>query len=173
MYDEPSNPFYYIIDNGKYKYSVMTCFEATNIFDRSLLCDEIEILYMPVCNRDTSYFSNIISSYSRDASCFIVQSNINNYGDSRITGPYSQVKADIVRLKGGKNHYFVIGEINLNDMIVKHNKWIEFEKELINYNFIFDSEEELKKHFNEYHEMKSKPLSAGNHLEIRKKNRID
>ena len=173
MYDEPSNPFYYIIDNGKYKYSVMTCFEATNIFDRSLLCDEIQILYMPVCNRDTSYFSNIISSYSRDASCFIVQSNINNYGDSRITGPYSQVKADIVRLKGGKNHYFVIGEINLNDMVMKHNKWIEFEKKLINYNLNFDSEKNLEKHYKEYHKMESKPLSAGKHLELRKTNNIE
>lgn len=83
------------------------------------------------------------------------------------------MKADIVKLKGGKNHYFVIGEIDLNDMIKKHNKWIEFEKELTHYNFIIDSEEELKKHYKEYHKMESKPLSAGNHLEIRKKNRID
>lgn len=173
MYDEPSNPFYYVVDNGNYKYSIMTCFEATNIFDRALLCDEIEILYMPVCNRDTNYFSNIISSYSRDASCFIVQSNINNYGDSRITGPYSQVKSDIVKLKGGKNHYFVIGEINLNDMIKKHKKWIEFENYLKKFNEQLDDKEKLEKQYKEYHKLECKPLSAGNHLEIREKNKID
>ena len=47
------------------------------------------------------------------------------------------------------------------------------EKELINYNFIFDSEEELEEHYKEYHKMESKPLSAGKHLELRKAKNIE
>ncbi len=111
--DEPF-PYYYIIDNGKYSYATMTCYEATSIRDRSVLSNWIELLYMPVFNKDTNYFSNIISSFSRDASCFVVQSNTNVYGDSRITAPYDTLHSDIVKIKGGDNNYFVVGTIDLN-----------------------------------------------------------
>lgn len=107
-------PYYYIIDNGKYTYATMTCYEATSIRDRSILSNWIELLYMPVFNRDTNYFSNIIASFSRDASCFVVQSNTNVYGDSRITAPYDTLYSDIVKIKGGDNNYFVVGTIDLN-----------------------------------------------------------
>lgn len=173
MYKEPSQPFYYVINNGKFKYSIMTCFEATNIYDRSILCDEIELLFMSVFNKDVNYFSNIISSYSRDASCFIVQSNPNCYGDSRITGPYNQINADLVKLKGGNNNYFVIGEINFNDLIEKHAKWIDVEEKMQDYHYFGGNINDLEKMFDNYHKMKAKPLSAGNHLEKRKTNKID
>ena len=103
----------------------MTCFEATCLQDRALLCDKINLLYMPVYNRDTSYFSSIISSFVRDASCFVAQSNANDYGDSRITGPYNSLYLDIVKLKGGINNYIVIGEIDFDEVrnqLLEHHK---------------------------------------------------
>ena len=173
MYKESIYPFYYVIDNGKFKYSVMTCFEATNINDRSILCDEIELLFMSVFNKDVNYFSNIIASYSRDASCFIVQSNPNCYGDSRITGPFSQINADIVKLKGGNNNYFVIGEVDFNSLVDKHKKWVEVEQEMRCYHYFGCNIKDLEKIYEDYRKMKAKPLSAGNHLQTRKRNKID
>lgn len=115
-YFEPTIPYYFIIDNSLYTYSTMTCFEATSIKDRAFLTDRIEMLFMPVLNRDTNYFSNIIGSFSRDASCFIAQSNVSIYGDSRITAPYPSLHMDLVKLKGGINNYYVVGEVDFNDL---------------------------------------------------------
>ncbi len=39
---------------------------------------------------------------------------MNIYGDSRIRAPYKESwRRDLVRIKGGKNDYFVIGEIDV------------------------------------------------------------
>ena len=115
-YLEPNKAEYYVINNDKFKYSIMTCFESTCIKDRAILTDEIEVLFMPVYNKDTTYFSSIVTSFCRDASCFVAQANNNEYGDSRISGPYGHIKMDIVRLKGGDNNYFVIGKVKLSDL---------------------------------------------------------
>lgn len=160
---EPKEPYYYIIDNGKYKYSTMTCFESTNINDRAILCDKIEVLYMPVFNKDTNYFSNIIGSYSRDASCFIVQSNTNEYGDSRITAPYKEKKMDIVKLKGGENNYLVIGNIDLKGLKDKHQKGLFFENRLLDLYNKKITQETFQQEMDEYKKTKEKPIAAGNH----------
>lgn len=50
-------------------------------------------------NRDTNYFSAIVKSLSRDLSAYVIQSNITEYGDSRITGPFETYRADIIKSK--------------------------------------------------------------------------
>lgn len=174
-YRVPQIPYYFIIDNGRYKYSTMTCFEATSITDRALLCDEIEILYMPVFNRDTYYFSNIISSFVRDASCFVAQSNSNQYGDSRISGPYGRVFLDVVKLKGGMNNYFVIGEVDLDSLRVKNNVGEDFESSLDLVAISLPSwDNTFEDKYKEYKEKGIKPISAGlNRYTIRKNNGLD
>lgn len=164
-YLEPNKPYYFIVNNGRFIYSTMTCFEATSIKDRALLCDLIEILYMPVFNRDTFYFSNIVSSFVRDASCFIAQSNSNLYGDSRISGPYGQVFLDVVKLKGGLNNYFVVGEIDLNELRSQINAGKELE-DLMNESSCSVSpkwNQELNKRIcgSKDFSAKPKPISAG------------
>lgn len=119
---KPLNPYYIVINNSLYTYSTMTCFEATSIKDRAFLTDRIEMLFMPVLNADTNYFSNIIGSFSRDASCFIAQANVSIYGDSRITAPYKSIEMDLVKLKGGVNNYFVVGEVDFSDLTKIYNK---------------------------------------------------
>lgn len=113
---EPPEKRYLIVDDGKLVYSSMTCFEATNIKDRAKLAGQMQCLFIPVFNKDTPYFSNIIESFSRDASIFIAQSNCNGYGDTRIRAPMSSVQADIIKIKGGINLYCVVGEINTHDL---------------------------------------------------------
>ena len=90
----------------------MTCYEATNIIDRANFKGKVNTIFMPVFNKDTEYFSSIINSFARDINSFIIQSNVNGYGDSRITAPYNSYYKDIAKLKGGINHYYVIGELN-------------------------------------------------------------
>ena len=174
-FKESEEPFYLIFDNGNYKYSTMTCFEATNIQDRAILCDKINVLYMPVFNRDTFYFSNIISSFVRDASCFVAQANANCYGDSRISGPFGHVFIDVVKLKGGENNYFVLGEIDINKICEKNKLEEEIQKdfELNNY-FGIDNIKEIQYKIKKFKELKPKPLSAGeNRYKVRKENGLD
>lgn len=161
-YLEPQLPYYFIFDNGKYRYSTMTCFEATSIQDRALLSDKIEVLYIPVFNKDTYYFSNIIASYVRDASCFIAQANSNEYGDSRISGPFGHIKMDIAKLKGGINNYFVVGDIDLGLVYEKNKKGNDLES-CINMNNCFEiyNDEEFQIKMKEFNGVDAKPLSAG------------
>ena len=153
----------------------MTCFEATSIHDRALLSDKIEVLYMPIFNKDTFYFSNIVSSFVRDASCFIAQANSNQFGDSRISGPFRQVKIDIAKLKGGLNNYFVIGDIELGAVCEKNVKGMDLE-DCIDNNDCFEiyNDEEFQTKLTTFKEIDVKPLSAGyNRYNIRRGNGLD
>ncbi len=126
----PSQPYYFLIDDGLCTYSTMTCFEATNIRDRAFFNGKINVMFMPVYNKDTNYFSDIIGSFSRDTSAFVVQANNSEYGDSRITGPMDSLHKDIVKLKGGENCFIVVGTLDLKKMIDKHEFMEKIETEI-------------------------------------------
>lgn len=113
---------YYIIDNGHIRYSAFLCYEITNICDRANMRDLIDVVFMPVYNRDTHYFSSIIKSFSRDVSIFIVQSNINSLGDSRINAPYKSDFSNIMCIKGGINNFISIDKIDLN-MVKQYQRY--------------------------------------------------
>lgn len=172
---EPSTPYYFIFDNVRYKYSTMTCFEATCIQDRALLSDKIEVLYMPVFNKDTFYFSNIVSSFVRDASCFIAQANSNEYGDSRISGPFGQIKIDIAKLKGGINNYFVVGDIDLGLIHEKNRVTTKLELSMDFCNSFDDYDKEgYKEELEKFNAVAVKPLSAGHkRCQVRKENGLE
>ena len=173
-YQEAKIPYYIVIDNGVYKYSTMTCYEATSIKDRALLCDKIEILFMPVFNKDTYYFSNIVSSFVRDASCFVAQSNANIYGDSRISGPYSHVFMDIVKLKGGLNNYFVIGEVDFKALRSQNLKYHKIDQNFYDASDNPSLYRPVEEDNGESQYNKIKPLSAGqNRFEERRNNNLD
>ncbi len=109
----------------------------------------------------TLYFSNIVTSFARDASCFVAVSNDNEFGDSRITGPYGHTKIDIVKLKGGLNHYFVVGGIDFKSLREKDNamsKFLTACDECVS--GLIDSRR-LTDVFEEFKNVDCKPLSAG------------
>ena len=113
-FDSSNN--YLIIDDGLLIYSVMTCYETTNIVDRAMFKNRgIDCVFFPVFNKDINHFSSIVESFSRDINAYIIQSNTNAFGDSRITGPFETVKKDLIKVKGGVNDYFVIGELKFDD----------------------------------------------------------
>jgi len=101
--------------------STIVCFEFTDIQARALLKGRCDFIALPVYNRDTTYFSNIIESTARDLHTFILQSNNSVYGDSRITGPYDRDSMNILQIKGGENNHIMIGKIN-------YAKFLEFQE---------------------------------------------
>lgn len=103
---------YQIFDWKGIRLTAMVCYELTDIMARALLKGKCDFITAPVFNPDTTYFSNIIDSSSRDLHAFIVQANTSFYGDSRVTGPYDRDSKDIFKIKGGENDHVVIGTID-------------------------------------------------------------
>ena len=170
-YIEKAIPEYVIFHNELMTYSSMTCYETTSIIDRALLSNRIEVLFLPVYNEDTNYFSNIVYSFSRDASCFIAQSNHNEFGDSRITAPMKQLFSDIVKIKGGDNNYSVVGQIKLKELRESLEAFDSKLEELDVRAFSnYDEIKNLEKEFNKIKEKRFKPLSAGIDISQREKN---
>lgn len=106
-------PLYSIVNCNGVRFGTFLCYEFTDILARGLYKDKADILFIPENNKDTTYFSNIIETTSRDLHTFVVQSNTSIYGDSRITGPYSRDQRNIVQIKGGDNDTLIIGTINI------------------------------------------------------------
>lgn len=153
-YFEPNNKYYFIINDGCICYSTMTCYEATNIVDRALFADQINVLFMPVFNYDTDYFSNIINSLSRDISCFVLQANSNSMGDTKIRMPTYHFLADLVVVKGGSNNYCIVEKINVSELHKGNNDYFADLKKANSGTL----EPKLKRR-----DRKIKKLSAGNH----------
>lgn len=109
-------PSYYIINFRGVNYSFMVCYELTDIVSRASLKGKIDILFVPVFNKDTNYFSNLVSSSSRDLYSYVAMSNTSVYGDSRITAPYDSVHKDIVQIKGGDNAFCAIGKVEISNL---------------------------------------------------------
>lgn len=122
-------PIYMVYDDGGVKFGIFLCYEFTDICARALLKNEVDIIFTPENNSDTTYFSNIIETMSRDLHAFMVQANTSIYGDSRITGPYGRNYRNIVQIKGGDNDSIIIGTINLQEVIeARKNERMEMAK---------------------------------------------
>lgn len=89
------------------------CYELTSLEKRSIFKREADIVFGVEWNRDTNYFSNIIESLSRDRCCFCAQSNMSDYGDSRIVQPTKSQTMNIARVKGGINGTVIIDEVDV------------------------------------------------------------
>ena len=116
---------YSVYDWNNIKLSSIICYELTDVVVRALLKGRCDLIALPVYNKDTSYYSNIIESTVRDLHAFIIQANTSRYGDSRVTGPYKSECKDIFKIKGGDNDHVVIG-------ILDYGKVKEYEE---NYNY--------------------------------------
>ena len=89
------------------------CYELTSLELRSKYKKDADLVIGVEWNKDTRYFSNILESLTRDRFCFCAQSNVSNYGDSRIIQPKSSVKMNIAQVKGGVNGTVIIDEIDV------------------------------------------------------------
>ncbi len=60
------------------------------------------------------------TTMTRDVHAFMVQSNTSDYGDSRISGPYSRDQRNLVQIKGGDNDSLIVGTINISE--IRYNR---------------------------------------------------
>jgi hypothetical protein len=94
-------------------FGVLICSELTDIRNRSHFQGKVDALFVPEWNQDIESFTALIESAALDVHAYIIQANNRRFGDSRMRAPMKEhFKRDLVRVKGGLNDYFVIGEID-------------------------------------------------------------
>lgn len=97
-------------------FSVLNCFELTDINKRIKFKGKIDFITAVEFNRDVTYFSSINESLARDLHCYVIQVNTSHYGDSRITLPSDSFNRDYVKLKGGENISLVTGYLSIKNL---------------------------------------------------------
>lgn len=115
----PSNSKKELLRVYKWKdvmFSVLNCFELTDIDKRILFKGEVDFLATVEYNKDIPYFSSINESLARDLHCYVIQVNTSNYGDSRITVPTDSAVRDFIKLKGGENIALVTGSLRIDHL---------------------------------------------------------
>lgn len=95
--------YYHWIDWYSLQFTLFNCYELTNVKDRSLFKQYVDVIFSIEYNMDVAYYSNIAEATARDNDCFFIQANSSDYGDTRIVAPQKQIHKDKVRIKGGEN----------------------------------------------------------------------
>lgn len=142
---DQEQPCYQIFSQNGIKYGLFLCYEFTDIVARALYKNEIDLIFTPENNKDTTYFSNIIESTTRDLHAFIVQANTSQYGDSRIIGPYNRNMRNIVQIKGGDKDAIIIGTIDIGNVKQYQDKEIkEMQDKLMRYRNLSEPKRKTK-----------------------------
>lgn len=129
--NDKKKPIYTCFNDGNVRFGVFLCYEFTDICARGLFKDKADIIFIPEYNNDTTYFSNIIDTMTRDIHAFMVQANTSTYGDSRISGPYDRDHRNVVQIKGGDNDSLIIGTINIQEIMdCRENERSQMDKEI-------------------------------------------
>jgi len=106
----PDRPVYMHAD---FCFGVLICSELSDIANRLRFQGQVDALFVPEWNSDLDTFSALVESAAHDVHAYIAQANNRRYGDTRLRGPMKEhYERDLIRVKGGKNDYFVIAEIN-------------------------------------------------------------
>ncbi|MDY7508805.1 reverse transcriptase domain-containing protein [Ralstonia wenshanensis] len=107
-------------------FSVLICSDLTNISHRRDLRGEVDALFALEWNPDTKTFASLVESAANDLHAFVIQANNRMYGDSRIRSPASQDYArDVVQVKGGVSDYYVIGEIDYEQLRAEQRRKVK------------------------------------------------
>lgn len=85
--------------NGKNRDISKRCQEIGRILNEAIRY-KADIVFGVEWNKDTYYFGNIMEALSRDIYCYCVQSNMSEYGDSRIIQPTKKDLMNILKVKG-------------------------------------------------------------------------
>ena len=102
-----------IYQHGDYYFGVLICSDLTTPSNRAKFEGKVDSLFVLEWNKDVKTFSFLIEGAAHDIHTFVIQVNNRMYGDSRIRVPYKEEhQRDSVRVKGGVEDYYVIGEID-------------------------------------------------------------
>lgn len=112
-----------IIRHNDHHFGILICSELTNINYRANFRGRIDTLFVPQWNQDLSTFTALVESAALDIHAHVVQVNNRQFGDTRIRVPAGKSwQRDLVQLKGGRNDYLVVAELDLNKMRVFQTK---------------------------------------------------
>jgi len=98
------------------KFAVYNCFELTNLELRSQVFKKVDFVIVIEYNKDVNYYSNLVTSLSRDLHAYVIQVNTIEYGENRIISPSKTESLDIVKIKGGEDVNVVTGTINIKEL---------------------------------------------------------
>ncbi len=102
--------------NG-FHFGVLICSELQNIGHRQRFQGNVDALMVLAWNKDLETFSALIESAALDVHTYVALVNNREYGDSRVRAPAKDsFKRDLCRLKGGKNDYFVVVELDIKSL---------------------------------------------------------
>ncbi len=102
-----------VYSHGNFTFGVLICSDLTNIANRIHFQGHIDSLFVLEWNPDLNTFNFLIESSAHDIHTSVIQVNNRAYGDSRIRTPFKlEYKRDSVRVKGGLEDFYVIGDID-------------------------------------------------------------
>jgi hypothetical protein len=110
-------------------FSLLICSDLTNISHRNSLRGEIDALFALEWNPDTKTFAALVESAANDLHAFVIQANNRKFGDSRIRAPAIEDYArDVVQVKGGVSDYYVLGEIDYQQLRAEQRRKVKNRK---------------------------------------------
>ena len=97
-----------------FDFGVLVCSELQNIRYREAFQGEVDSLMILAWNKDLETFSALIESAALDVHAYVSFVNNRAYGDSRVRCPAKeQHLRDLCRIRGGKDDYAVIVELDV------------------------------------------------------------
>lgn len=102
-----------IYNHNGFHFGVLICSDLTTPQNRVHFQGKVDAMFILEFNPDIKTFNFLVESAAHDINTFVIQVNNRCYGDSRIRAPYrEEYKRDSIRIKGGKQDYSVIGDID-------------------------------------------------------------
>lgn len=92
------------------------CYEIADIEHRSIFKSCCDVVIVSEYNKDTSYFTAIAESMSRDLFCYCIKVNSSEFGGTCILQPSNSENKYLVNLKGGIEDYVVTQNINIDKL---------------------------------------------------------
>jgi hypothetical protein len=111
---EKQKPVY---SHNGFSFGVMICSELQNSKARIAFQGQVDALLVLAWNKDLDTFSALVESAALDIHAYTVLVNNRNYGDSRVRAPAKEsFERDLARLRGGKNDFCVMVELDIEDL---------------------------------------------------------
>ena len=82
-------------------FTVLNCFELTNVRARASFVSKIDTLITIAYNKDITYYDNLAESTSRDLYCYVVLNNVSQHGSSQIVAPKKQENKILLKVIRG------------------------------------------------------------------------
>lgn len=110
------DPVYHLISWNGCTFTVYNCYELSDIKQRGLFREKIDLLIGISWNKDVNYYSNILESAVRDIHCYAVNVNTSEFGDSRILLPKKTEQQNLVQITGGENCVLIKGILDIQEL---------------------------------------------------------